>query len=1044
MPPDSTGEFEKQTANPYKMKRINIAALFILLALCFTQATFSQGYDPLVDYKTTFKWPEGKQVALSFTFDDARLTQIDNGIPLFDKYNVKATFYVSMGSVMKRLDAWKQAIKNGHEVGNHSLLHSCTINYGFSRVPLEEYTLARMEMELDSAGKELERVLGVKGVSFAYPCGQTYVGRGPTAKSYVPLVSVMFESGRNWLGENSNNPALCDLAQLQGMELDGKSFEQVVQLIEAAKKQGKWLILAGHEINVEGRQTSQMAVIEALCKYATDPANGVWVDNVHNIAAYVKEQRGEAPFAKAPAYLNPLLPIGVRVEDLVSRMTLEEKIGQINMPCVYINRLGKDVNAKMEGVKKFTEGTLEKGVGPAGGFFTLPNNILFEGPEQQAKFHNELQKIALEKTRLKIPLLQTEEGTHGLMCSGATIFPEGLAIGSTWNMDLVKDLYTVAAREARAIGIHQLFTLVIEPNRDPRLGRNEEGYSEDPYLCGRIAENIVRAVQGNDISAHDKVVAGLCHYPGQSQPVSGLERGAMEISERTLREVFLPPWVAGIKENGALGVMATYPAIDGVPAHGSSKLLTKILREELGFEGLVLSEGGGIGTLVYERLAPSRKEAGAQALKAGVDVGISYEEGYMALMGDNINDGSVSMATLDRSVRRVLTQKMKLGLFENPYVDPAKAVTVSHTKENQELALQVAREGIVLLKNEKNLLPLKKDLKSIAVIGPLSDDSESMLGDYTSKVVLQEISTVLKGVKKKVSPNTKITYVKGCEITGDKLNEISNAVRAARSAEIALLVLGENGDRTNGEGWDAATLELTGYQQSLLEAVYKTGTPVVLVLVSGRPLAIRWADANVPAIVEAWMCGEKGGDAVADVLFGDYNPSGRLPITFPRHVGQLPVYYNYTPSKKQWIDEGWGNPYVDMDPTPLYEFGFGLSYTTFGYSNLKIDPSENGREGTINISVDVANTGKIGGAEVVQLYINDLVSKMIRPIKELKGFEKIMLEPGEKKTVKFSVTADKLSFLDEDLNWTVEPGTFAVMVGSSSDDIKLKGEFVIK
>jgi len=745
-----------------------------------------------------------------------------------------------------------------------------------------------------------------------------------------------------------------------------------------------------------------------------------------------------------PIYLNPELPIEKRVEDLLSRMTIEEKIGQMNMPCVYINSLGKNIKEKMDGCRKFAAGTKEPGIGPGGGFFTLPNTILHEGPEQQAKFNNELQKIAVEGTRLKIPLLMTEEGTHGLMCSGGTIFPEGLAIGSTWNMDLVKDIYTVAAREARAIGIHQLFTLVIEPNRDPRLGRNEEGFSEDPYLCSRIAESIVGGTQGNDISAPDKVVAGLCHYPGQSQPVSGFERGAMEISERTLREVFLPPWVAGIKKSGALGVMATYPSIDGVPVHGSEKILTKILRDELDFEGLVLSEGGGIGTLVYERIVSSRKEAGALALKAGVDVGISYEEGYMASLLENVREGKVSMELIDRAVRRIILQKLRLGLFENSYVDPVNAVSVSHTKENQELALQVAREGIVLLKNEKNILPLKKDIKSIAVIGPNAENDRNQLGDYIPKVIPQKVITILEGIKNEVSSNTVVTYVKGCNIIGNGLNEIEKAVEAAKNADIAIVVVGEEGEKTDGEGYDAATLDLTGSQQELLEAVYRTGTPVVAVLINGRPLSIRWAAEHIPAIAEAWMCGEKGGDAVADVLFGDYNPSGRLPITIPRHVGQLPVYYNYKPSKKYWVENGWGTPYIDMDPLPLFEFGFGLSYTSFEYSNLSITLAKSVRTGDVSVSLEVMNTGNRPGAEVVQLYINDVVSSVTRPVRELKGFEKVMLNPGEKTSVEFTLTSDQLSFLDQSLNRIVEPGIFSVMVGSSSEDIRLKGEFVIK
>jgi len=754
----------------------------------------------------------------------------------------------------------------------------------------------------------------------------------------------------------------------------------------------------------------------------------------------------EREIDKMPVYADSRSPLESRVEDLLSRMTLEEKIGQMNMPCVYEGGLGKDVKSKFEGCRKFAEGTQIAGMGPGGGFFTLPNTILFEGPRQQAEFLNELQKIALEKTRLRIPLLMTEEGTHGLMCSGATIFPEGLALGSTWNMDLVEDIYSTAAREARAIGIHQLFTLVVEPNRDPRLGRNEEGYSEDPYLCSRIAESIVKGVQGDDISAPDKVVAGLCHYPGQSQPVSGLERGAMEISERNLREVFLPPWVAGIKKNGALGVMATYPAIDGIPTHASGKILTGILREELGFKGLVLGEGGGVSTPVYEHVVPSQKEAGAITLKSGLDVGISYEEGFMLKMIENVKEGKVSMEMIDRAVRRILTQKFRLGLFENPYVDPEKAAGVSHTKENQDLALKAAREGIVLLKNEKNLLPLKKDIRSIAVIGPNADNGLNQLGDYTARVVLQDISTILDGIKEKVSGRTRINYVKGCNITGTDLNEIGKAKRAARSSDVAVVVVGESqtDPNTNGEGYDVASLDLTGMQEELIKAVHATGTPVIVVLINGRPLSVRWIAENVPAIVEAWNCGEQGGRAVSDILFGDFNPEGRLPITFPRHSGQLPVYYNHKPSKEYWIRHGWGTAYADMPATPLWEFGYGLGYTSFEYSNLTINPVESGPEGEFHISLDVTNTGKRYGTEVVQLYIRDVISSVTRPVKELKGFKKVRLEPGEKQRVELIINSEHLSFLDRNLERVVEPGVFEVMVGTSSENIRLKGEFQVK
>jgi beta-glucosidase len=752
--------------------------------------------------------------------------------------------------------------------------------------------------------------------------------------------------------------------------------------------------------------------------------------------------------ADRPAYLDPSLPIDARVDDLLSRMTLEEKVGQMNMPCVYEDRLGEGVAARTEACRRFAAGTHEPGLGPGGGFFTLPNTILHEGPRQQARFLNELQEIA-RKTRLGIPLLETEEGTHGLMCSGGTIFPEGLALGSTWDVALLGEVYTVAAREARAIGVHQIFTLVVEPNRDPRLGRNQEGYSEDPVLVSRIAETIVRAVQGGDVSAPDKAVAGLCHYPGQSQPVSGLERGAMEISERMLRETFLPPWVAGIRGAGALGVMATYPAHDGVPVHASEKILTRILRDELGFEGLVLSEGGGLSTLLYEGLAPTMKEAGPLALKAGVDVGISYEDAYMGALVQNVREGKVPEALVDRAVRRILRQKMRLGLFERPLVDPERAAAVVHAAEHQDLALRAAREGIVLLKNEGNVLPLRKDLREIAVIGPNADSARNQMGDYVAQVVLQDVTTLREGLRAKLEPRTKVRYVKGCDVIGDATDEIAAAVAAARQAEAAIVVLGENEWQapgktgTDGEGYDVASLDLTGRQEELLEAVHATGTPTVLVLVNGRPLSIRWAAEHVPAIVEAWLPGERGGEAVADVLLGDHEPEGRLPITVPRHVGQLPVAYDYKPSKAYWLREGWGKPYADMSPEPLFAFGHGLSYTSFAYENLRVAPPSVGREGTVDVSVDVANVGTRPGKEVVQLYLRDPVASVVVPVQRLRGFEKVALGPGEKRTVRFTLRPEDLALLDAELRWTVEPGAFEVAVGSSSRKIHLTARFEV-
>ncbi len=757
--------------------------------------------------------------------------------------------------------------------------------------------------------------------------------------------------------------------------------------------------------------------------------------------------------AKTPIYKDPSYPVEQRIDDLISRMTLKEKVGQMNIPTCYSTELGwglgsntsplwddpskENRDKQLEGCRKWAEGTHNNVFGPGGGFFTLSDRLIYEGTRRQAEVMNELQKIAIEKTRLGIPLFQIEEGTHGLMCPGGTIFPEGLAIGATWNMDLVNKIYTAAAKEGKSIGVHGLCTLVVEPNRDPRMGRNEEGYSEDPYLCSQIAANIVQALQGYDISAPDKLVAFLCHYPGQSQPVSGFERGAMEISERKLRDVFLPPWVAGIKKHGALGVMATYPAINGVAVHSSEKILTEILRKDLDFKGIVVCEGGGLGTIVTERHAATQKEAGVMALKAGVDVGISIEDAYMGGLIENVNEGKIPISQVDLAVERILRLKFQMGLFENPYVDVEKAVKTVHSEEHKQLALQTSREGIVLLKNEKNTLPLKKNIKSIAVIGPAADAPIDQLGDYYPHNIPQEVVSVLKGIKNKVSSNTKVTYVKGCDIIGNKVNEIEKAKKAAKSADVAIVVIGEDGYGTNGEGRDVASLDLTGMQEDLLKAVHSTGTPTIVVLINGRPLSIRWAAENSPAIVEAWMCGEQGGNAIAEVLFGDINPSGKLPITVPRHSGQLPAYYNYSATKD-------GARYIDMPGTPLYEFGYGLSYTTFDYNNLQINPKEIHNAGDVEISVDVKNTGKVKGSEVVQLYINDIISSTSRPVKELKGFSKVALEPGEVKTIKIKLLPEDLSLLDRDMNVVVEPGTFEVMVGSSSKDIRLKGSFDVK
>jgi beta-glucosidase len=749
-----------------------------------------------------------------------------------------------------------------------------------------------------------------------------------------------------------------------------------------------------------------------------------------------------------PPYLDPKRPINERIDDLMSRMTLQEKVGQLNLPCVYVNKLGKDIPSKLEACRRFAAGTYTQEIGPGCGFFTLANEILHKDARQQAEYFNELQKIALTQTRLKIPVLEDEEGTHGAMFPGATIFPEGLAVGSSFDLDLVKAIYAVAALEARAVGIHMLSTLVMEVDRDPRMGRNEEAYTEDPYLYSRIGESIVRATQGSDISAPDKVVAVLTDFPTQSEPAGGLERGAIELSERSLRENILPPWIAAITRAGGLGVMAGYPEVEDVPAHASEKWMNDVLRRELGFQGVVESEGGGFGTLIYEHIVKTQKEAGALALKAGVDLNITYEPAYMGPLIENVEEGRVPVALVDRAVRRVLELKFRLGLFEHPYVDVERAVETVHSPAHQELALRAGHEGIVLLKNEKNTLPLRKDLKSIAVIGPDAENLMNLLGDYSPKKITQHVVSILEGIKAAAGPQAKVVWARGCGVLGSDKSGFPDAVRAAKGADVAIVVVGENQGRndvdeekdppTDGEGHDVASLDLTGVQEDLVKAVYETGTPTVVVLVNGRPLSTRWTAEHVPAMVEAWRPGERGGQAVADVLFGDYNPSGRLAITIPRHSGQLPAYYNYKPSKAYWI-KNQKRGYADMPATPLYPFGYGLSYTDYQYTNLRVAPEEIHAGGTARVSFEVKNTGGRVGTETAQLYIHETASPVSVPIKQLRGFEQVNLKPGETKTVTFTLGPEDLQLLDIDMHWRVVPGDFEIMAGRSSDDLPLNG-----
>jgi len=753
-----------------------------------------------------------------------------------------------------------------------------------------------------------------------------------------------------------------------------------------------------------------------------------------------------SPAATAVAATTP------RVELLLARMTLAEKIGQLNMPQVLPRFLiptsspaGSEPHRE-----RFVAGTWRRYLGPGGGFFGLMNETVTGAipvehprtPRQQAELTNRLQRIA-GRTRLGIPVLQIAEGTNGFSAPGATIFPEGPGLGATWNTELIERVYAAAAAEARSVGVHVLNTLVAEINRDPRFGRVCEYFGEDSHLVSAIIGAVVRGAQGGDVSADNHAVASLCHYPAQTPNVGGLEGSSVELGERQLRQAHLPPWQEGFAEEGALMTLACQATIDGVPTHASEFLLTDVLRDELQFSGVVISEGGGFQTLVKEGLAATQKEAGALALRAGVDVGITWESAYLDDLDASVRDGSVSMELVNRAVRRVLTLKEKLGLFDNPFVDVDRAEKVIHSAAHQDVSLQASRESIVLLKNDHNTLPLSGSVRTIAVIGPNADEPSNMLGDYNPWPPFHPIPSILDCIRTQAPKGVKVTYARGCDILKTDRSGFAKAVEAAKAADAAIVVIGEQPKSfnkpgsTDGEATDMASLDLTGVQDDLVSAVHATGTPTIAVLINGRALSINRIAKTVPAILEAFLPGEYGGQAVAEILFGKENPSGRLPVTVPRSVGQLPMYYDQ--KRMRAAADG----YVDLPATPLYEFGFGLSYTTFTFSNLRLSRTRIRPHERLEVMVDVTNTGKRSGQEVVQLYLEDTLASVSLPAKMLRGFAKVRLEPGHTRTVRMSLRPRELALVDQRMRTVVEPGSFTVMIGSSCTRIELTAGFQV-
>ena len=697
-----------------------------------------------------------------------------------------------------------------------------------------------------------------------------------------------------------------------------------------------------------------------------------------------------------------------RVEDLLRRMTLEEKVGQM---CQY------------SGFSKRVEELVRRGL--------VGSLLNVTGVEDV----NRVQEIAVKESRLGIPLLLGLDVVHGYK----TIFPIPLGLASTWDPEIVRRAARIAAREASAEGIRWTFAPMVDIARDPRWGRIAEGAGEDPYLGSVMAWAAVKGFQGEDLSDPDTILACAKHYVAYGAAEGGRDYNTVDISERTLREVYMPPFKAAVMA-GVGTIMSAFNDLNGVPATANEYTLTTVLRGEWGFQGFVVSDWNAIGELVVHGIAADGAEAAREALMAGVDMDMQGDV-YRKHLLQLVKEGIVPEERIDEAVRRILTAKFRLGLFENPYADPEKARRVVKCGEHLEFALEAARKSLVLVKNE-GVLPLRKDLEKVAVIGPLADDRNSPLGSWYCLGSPEDVVTVLEGVRRKVSPGIRVLYAKGCDVEGTSMEGFEEAVRVAEESDAAIMVVGERGDMS-GEAASRAYLDLPGVQEELVKAVYKTGVPIVEVVMCGRPLSIKWSVEHVPAILVAWFPGLRAGDAIADALFGDYNPGGKLPVTFPRTVGQVPIYYNHKMTGRPPSEDKYTSKYIDEDYRPLLPFGHGLSYTRFKYSDLSVEPERVRPGEVVDVSFTLANVGSRVGDEVAQLYIRDVVASVTRPVMELKGFKRVTLKPGEERRITFRLPTELLAFYDRRMRLVVEAGEYEVMVGSSSQDIRLRGRFEV-
>jgi beta-glucosidase len=778
-------------------------------------------------------------------------------------------------------------------------------------------------------------------------------------------------------------------------------------------------------------------------------------------------------------YLDTGQPIEKRVDDLLSRMTDDEKIAQLQA------RWGFEILGPKGIDKKKSQEVLGGGIGQ----ISRIAGMMLLSPFISAWLINSIQRFLKNHTRLGIPVIVHEECLAGLQARGAVSFPQIIGLASTWEPELARKMTDIIRAEMRAIGVCQGLSPVLDIARDPRWGRTEETYGEDPYLVSCMGTEYVKGLQGTD--PVQGVAATAKHFIGYSMSEGGLNWAPPHLDGRELYEVFARPFEAAIRVGGLRSVMNAYNEINGVPCAVSHDILQKLLREKLGFEGFVVADYMAVATsFTYHHAAAGMSEAGAQALTAGLDIELPTVEAYGSPLKQALTDGRISAETLNTAVRRVLKAKFELGLFEQPYVKMRNIKRVFSLPAGRELSLEIARRSIILLKNENGLLPLPKDVSSLAVIGPSADSMRNLLGDYSyvsqlegvldfllnpNTVMTQETSeedkkqalrfykeildaeddeafskkvyqgkTVYRAILDKVQNKLSVRYAGGCGILDPSEQGFAEALKLAETSDVVILVGGDRSglknNCTSGEARDRTDLNLPGVQEQLLRALAATGKPLVLVLINGRPLSLKWAHEHVPAIIESWVPGEQGGAAIADVLFGDVNPGGKLPITVPRSVGQVPVYYNHKPSGGR---SNWHGDYVDEPVKPLYEFGYGLSYTTFSYDNLSVTPAAVDIRGEVTVRFSVTNNGNRAGDEVAQLYVHDAEADVTRPVKELAGFKRVHLAPGEACEIIITMNMLQLAFLNRKGDLVVEPGEIEVMVGSSSEDIRLRGGFTI-